>query len=196
MPRRTTKVRHPVKATQLQRHVVARKDQMLVALPAEVRRHLSLAKGAQVWWHITRKGDVSLTASPRGPSGRPSPAQVCESCGRYRAEIERVQRKLSEQEPAARRRAWFEMAQQKLRLELTGLPVMGALNDRLRRIEEQLARLVGRAPYMRSQRAHPVRKVERAPAPVLSSPSEAGGADTSGGEAPQVSHSESLVQAP
>jgi hypothetical protein len=172
MSRRATKVHNPVHVAALPRHVVARKDQHLVALPAEVRRHLSLAKGVRVWWHIGRKGAVSLSTMERPPSGRWSTAEACESCARYRAEIERVQRKLSEQAPAARRHAWFEMAQQKLRLELTGLPVMGALNDRLRRIEERLDRLVGRAPYLRRERAQPVRKTERVSAPVLSAPAE------------------------
>jgi hypothetical protein len=74
----------------IERHVVARKTQQLVALPAEVRRHLSLVAGAKVFWHVDRPRYVMLTASGRTRRGRPRVSADCPACAKYREEIERL----------------------------------------------------------------------------------------------------------
>ena len=74
----------------IQRHVVARKDQQLVALPAEVRHHLALVAGAAVFWHVVRKGEATLTVSGRTRGGRPRDDADCRSCAKYRDEVARL----------------------------------------------------------------------------------------------------------
>jgi len=74
----------------IQRHVVARKHQQLVALPALVRHHLALVAGASVFWHVIRKGEVTLTASGRSRGGRPRLDADCPSCAKYRDELDRL----------------------------------------------------------------------------------------------------------
>lgn len=97
----------------IQRHVVGRRDQWLVALPAEVRRHLSLVTGARVWWHVGRKGQVTLTVSGRVRAGRPRSDEDCSSCAHYRAELDRLRRELRERE-AATPAQWFRQAFQQV----------------------------------------------------------------------------------
>lgn len=82
------------------RHVVARKHQQLVALPAEVRHHLGLVPRALVWWHIGRKGHVALSVSGRVRAGRPREDEDCPACSKYRAELDRLRRELRTGESA------------------------------------------------------------------------------------------------
>jgi len=84
----------------IDRHVVARKNQWLVALPSELRRHLGLVPGARVWWHIGRKGSAALTVTGQLRAGRPRVDEDCPSCAKYRAEVERLRRELRDGEQA------------------------------------------------------------------------------------------------
>ena len=72
------------------RKVVGRKDQLLVAIPAAVRDHLSLLARATVYWHVTRKGAATLTVSGRARGGRPRLDADCSSCAKYRTELDRL----------------------------------------------------------------------------------------------------------
>lgn len=74
----------------IDRKVIARKDQLLVAIPAAVRDHLGVVGGARVYWHVAAKGSAALTASGRYVGGRPRADADCSSCGKYRAELLRV----------------------------------------------------------------------------------------------------------
>ena len=78
----------------IERHVVARRKQHLVALPAQVRHHLSLVAGAAVFWHVVRKGEATLTVSGRTRAGRPRDDADCPACAKYRDEIERLRAQL------------------------------------------------------------------------------------------------------
>jgi len=88
------------------RHVVARKKQQLVALPAEVRRHLGLLPGAMVWWHVGRKGMVALTTSGRVRAGRPREDEDCPMCIKLRVELERLRREVRDGESATPAQFW------------------------------------------------------------------------------------------
>jgi hypothetical protein len=88
------------------RHVVARKKQWLVALPAQLRAHLRLTPGAMVWWHIGRKGMVSLTTSGHVRAGRPRADEDCPTCAKLRAELDRYRRELRDGESAAPGQWW------------------------------------------------------------------------------------------
>jgi hypothetical protein len=82
----------------IDRKVVARKNQWLVALPSELRRHLGLVPGARVWWHIGRKGQAALTVTGELRAGRPRREEECTACAKYRAEVERLRRELHDGE--------------------------------------------------------------------------------------------------
>ena len=74
----------------IERHVVARKKQQLVALPARLREHLDLSPGQAVYWHIATKGQAILTVSGRVRAGRPRDDADCPSCGARQEEIARL----------------------------------------------------------------------------------------------------------
>lgn len=74
----------------IERHVVARKDQRLVALPSKVQAHLGLVAGQAVYWHIAQKGRVILTATGHVLGGRPSPSADCPNCVVMNQEIARL----------------------------------------------------------------------------------------------------------
>ncbi len=83
------------------RHVVARKDQWLVALPAQLRARLGLTPGAMVWWHIGKKRQATLTVSGRVRAGRPAIDEDCPTCAKLRAEVDRQRRQLGEGDAAS-----------------------------------------------------------------------------------------------
>lgn len=99
------------------RHVVARKDQWLVALPAELRRHLKLVPGVTVWWHIGAKGRATLTLSGRTGAGRPTTEEDCRTCAKYREELDRLRRELRDGETATAA-AWWRQGFHAIQREL------------------------------------------------------------------------------
>jgi len=160
----------------LQRHVVARKNQHLVALPAEVRHHLALVPSAAVFWHVVRKGEATLTVSGRTRGGRPRLDADCSSCAKYRAEVARLAGLLrSSSVPTyneAIRDGWAQAMRHYTRLD-------GDVQDlatRLDRIENLLAALV--PPHRRARRQ------PRPSAPPPSPDSFAGEAATPGAAPP------------
>jgi len=90
----------------LDRKVIQRKDQLLIAIPAAVRDHLGLVGGGRAWWHWGTKGRAALTATGRLRGGRPRADEECPSCGKYRAELERLRRELREGESAMPGQFW------------------------------------------------------------------------------------------
>jgi hypothetical protein len=72
------------------RHVIEKRGRYLVAIPAGVREHLGLVKGAQVWWHTTRAGDAALTTSGKRRAGRVQEDADCPSCAAFREEAQRL----------------------------------------------------------------------------------------------------------
>jgi hypothetical protein len=90
----------------LDRKVIQRKDQLLIAIPAVVRDHLGLVGGGRAWWHWGTKGHATLTATGRLRGGRPRADEECPSCGKYRAELERLRRELREGESAVPGQFW------------------------------------------------------------------------------------------
>ncbi len=151
----------------LGRRVAKRKGQQLIALPPEVRARLGVIPGQWLYFHLGRKGEVVVSTSPARAGGKPPTADLEEQLSRALARIGLLEAKLAEAPETARREAWHDMAGQRLRLTLTDLPVLGVVNDRLRRIEDRLGirggAIVDRVPRRRAL----VRRVEAAPAPVL-----------------------------
>jgi len=178
----------------LTRHVVARKNQWLVAIPAEVRQHLALVPGASVYWHISQRGRVALTVSGKLSGGAARQDADCPSCAKYRAELDRLRHELREGE-AATPGQWFRQA----------------LASTERALFWDLAELAAWARSQRTKQRQGGQRSERRPRPAQESrgaaqprtsnprpdppPSESsGGADASGAASPQASQPEITVQ--
>ncbi len=177
----------------LARHVVARKNQWLVALPSEVRRHLALVPGAQVWWHIGRKGSAALTVTGRLRAGRPRDDEDCPSCAKYRAEVERLRRELRDGEQATAGQLLREGFEQAVATYGAVSDRMDAQREMLRDLRAMVRELVKRPPSAPPAPARNIHEEGAAPARPIPGPSlpslpSEQGADTSGRQ-PQVSHS-------
>jgi hypothetical protein len=178
----------------LQRHVVQRKKQWLVAIPAEVKHHLKLVPTMPVYWHIGRRAVVSLTVSGRVRAGRPTDDEDCRTCAVLRAEVERLKRELREGE-AATPGQWFRSAlastERALFWDLAELAAWA-------RSQRTAQRQGGRRPSRRAgssgqSRVSGPAAQRHTPDPPPSSESS-GGAEASGAASPQASHSEITVQ--
>jgi len=154
------------------RRVSRRKGQRVVALPPEVRERLGVLAGQWLYFHLGRKAEVVVSTSPARAGGKPPTAGLEEELTLARARIEELERERLELPRAARRAAWFELALQNIRLELKGLPVLDAINNRLRDIEAQLGIRRGPWTYRPKRGRHPraARPVEVVEAPVLVRP--------------------------
>jgi len=178
----------------LTRHVVQRKTQQLVALPAEVRHHLSLVAGSTVYWHISQRGRVALTVSGKLSGGRAREDADCPSCAKYRAELDRLRAELREREAATPGQWW-----------------RAAFASVERALFWDLAELAAWARSQRTAQRQPGRRRERRPRPAQESrasgaaeerhtpdppppPTSSEGAATSGGAAPQVAQPDMTVQ--
>jgi hypothetical protein len=173
----------------LQRHVVARKDQWLVALPAELRRHLPLVPGAAVWWHLGTRGRATLTVSGRLRGGRPTLDADCSSCAKYRAELDRLRREVRESTAATPGQHWREGY-------MRALGDIGSTKADLEVALVLLKEIAAQVRYLRPggparaasppRARRPRRQVDAIPLPDLPSSPEVidGGAGTPGAEPP------------
>ncbi len=66
--------------------------QVVVALPAWVRRRLAVAPGADVYWHRHRAGEVVLAAKPDRLAGQPGRRDLEEELTRVMAERDEYKR--------------------------------------------------------------------------------------------------------
>jgi hypothetical protein len=140
------------------RRVSKRKGQQLVALPPELRERLGVIPGQWLYFHLGRKGEAVLSTSPARAGGKPPTASLEADLERARARIDQLQRKLVAQ-PAALFTEWAtQHAMRRLGVQLSGLPVVEAINDRLRRLEDQLG--IRRGPWTYRAKRGPGRAVE------------------------------------
>ncbi len=178
----------------IDRRVVARKDQLLVPIPARLRDHLRLVPTQRVYWHISRRGVASLTVSGRVRGGRPREDADCPTCVKYRDELDRLRRETRAGEAATPGQWWRQGYMQSLedlgniqaevRLVLAGVKQLLA-EDRRRR--------PGRAGSSGQSRGAAQPRTSNPRPDPLPSPSS-GGADASGAASPQASQPEVTVQ--
>lgn len=140
------------------RRVSKRKGQQLVALPPELRARMGVIPGQWLYFHLGRKGEVVLSTSPARAGGQPPTASLETALTHARARIALLERQLTNVYPAALRQARNEYLHHKLGVELAKLPVVEAINDRLRRLEDKLG--VRRAPWTYRTKRGPGRPVE------------------------------------
>lgn len=149
------------------RHVVARKNQHLVAIPAELRAHLGLVAGAVVWWHIGRKGQAALTVTGRIRAGRPTKDEECPSCKHYRDELDRLRRELREGE-AATPRQWWRQGYARANADLGNIKAEVEMCVRLlQEVLRDRRRGRGSSAPTRGHRNGARRTAEVVPAPIL-----------------------------
>jgi hypothetical protein len=166
----------------IERKVIARKDQLLVAIPAALRDHLGLVASAPVFWHLTKKGAAMLTATGRARAGRMLADADCAACAKYRDELGRLRQLLRGGHTGDFNAAFNQGVQQGVKIvpmwrhDLETLH--GKMNDALR----LLAALV---VTRRARRTGAPRR-DAPPSPSPSSPGVPvdGGAETSGAEPP------------
>jgi hypothetical protein len=145
----------------IDRRVVRRKDQYLIPIPAEIRHQLGLVAGARIWWHTGQKGMAAVTNTGRVVRGRLKLDADCPSCAGYRKEIASLRAKLPAQRQSAWTDAWRHYAMKELSVNLKGLPVIEAINERLRDIQDRLPALTGNpAGARRRRRTAAVRAIE------------------------------------
>lgn len=137
-------------------------DSHVVALPREVRDQLNVEPGDHLYFHLVRGGEVVLAATSVREGGRPEGLKL-------RAQLARAKQRITELEEKVRaswEAAWNEFRTQEaarvLKLQVSGLPVLDAINGRLRDIEAQLG--IRRGPWhYRPKRGTPRAETVRGP---------------------------------
>ena len=168
----------------VERKVIERKDQLLVAIPAAVRDHLGVVGRATVYWHTTKKGAAMLTTSGRARAGRMRIYADCASCAKYRAELQRLRAGVRGAQAGDYSAAFAQGVQQGIKV----VPIWRHELEQLRGDVHELRGLLASLVIALPRRRGPRRRTDVIPAPVLSPPSSPnpGGADTSGAKPPGV----------
>jgi len=130
------------------RKVVGRRGQLLVPLGARVRDHLGVGKGDQVYWHIGRKGDASLTASPMRPGGRASPNESCPNCAALDKQVRELTGQLHSRRAGEGRQYFNQCYMTAARTVGTPAADFGALVDMVKSIRADLPRRRQRRPIV------------------------------------------------
>jgi len=130
------------------RKVVGRRGQLLVPLGARVRDHLGVGKGDQVYWHIGRKGDVALTASPMRPGGRASPNESCPNCAALDQQVRELRNRLNNREGAHHARGFSQGYGKALRHEVMPRVSLDVLLDLVKSIRADVPRRRQRRPIV------------------------------------------------
>jgi len=78
----------------VERKVIARKGQHLVAVPVGIRKHLGTAPGVVVYWRASRRGEATIARKERPARGPERPSE-CASCAAYAKELERLRQRVA-----------------------------------------------------------------------------------------------------
>jgi hypothetical protein len=140
----------------------------VIPVSQTVRRHLKVTHAGDLYWHLAGPREAVLTPHPQRVGGKPSGIGLAKELDGARAEIERLRAKLAARPMRAFNEGASMGAAAVMRQTIPVEGALGAINARLDRIEEALARMPW-ARHSRRQRA-PSRKVETVSAPVLDAP--------------------------
>jgi hypothetical protein len=177
-----------------QRHLFRVGRSLVVALPLSVRLRLGVDRGQAVYWHTTRKGEAVLSPHEKRGGGHPEGLSLQRQLISARAEVARLVQR-NEARDRTMYAEGYNVGYVQAQERFTNPKGESAEWQRRRWIYAYAFPEGRSAPVAGRKRGRPRgRKVETIPVPILSPPKSSEGADTSGGEAPQVSHSEPIQQ--
>lgn len=148
------------------RHVVEKKGRYLVPIPAGVREHLGVVKGAQVWWHTVKKGEAALTVNGQRARGAQRLDADCPSCAAFRQESVRLRTMLRATTAVDYNTAFNQGVHQGLKIGPYWLAELEQLHAESRELRGLLASLVVRLGGAPPRRRHPARSPATRPAPA------------------------------
>jgi len=176
------------------RVVMGRHRQLLLAIPAPIRERLRISRGAILWWHLAGKKEAVVSIGRRRGPGRPRSEETCDHCLDREKELRRLRALLETTRAVDGRQffnqGWHDALGKGLKIEAQ----YQLVSVRLASIEREVRALAasGVLHRRRPRGAAQPRTANPRPDPLPSEPS--GGADASGGAAPQASHSDMTVQ--
>ncbi len=177
-----------------QRKAYLHGDSLVVALSPKVKAHLGVRPGAEVYWHLVRGKEVVLAVTAERTGGHPEGLALRKRVEELERECERLRRKANARPEKAVNigiaHGWAQAMRQNTETFDLVKWLEGRFDDLAARIP--FRRRPGRPSSGQSRGAGPA-GARHTPDPPLPSESS-GGADTSGGAAPQVSQPEITVQ--
>ncbi len=137
----------------------------VIPVSRTVRRHLKVAHARDLYWHLAGPREAVLTPHPQRVGGKPAGIGLAKDLEAARAEIERLRAKLAARPARVFNEGASMGAAAVMRQTIPIEGALGAINERLDRIQEALARM----PWARrgTRRRAPARQVEEVSAPVL-----------------------------
>jgi hypothetical protein len=163
----------------------------VIAVPQRVRDHLGVKHARHLHWHLAGPKEVVLSPHAQRVGGKPPGLDIADDLDAAKRRIIQLEAQLKAQPAAVLAEARMQEWMRRLRLEVRGLPAIEAINERLRRIEDQLGTRRGPWSY-RVKRGSPRPDVVRgpdhypAPDPSPSPTASEPGADTSDAQRPGV----------
>lgn len=161
-PEASTKEEDRARQEGRQRRVYRVGHSWLLALPRWARERLDCIAGGVIYLHDEGRDEIVVSALPVRPGGRPSGLKLA----RELAEAKRLIAELHTQRGITRDALFAEWDAQRqtrrIRVELEGVPALGAINERLARIEDHLGYRRGPWNY-RPKRGRP--RVQTSPGP-------------------------------
>jgi len=128
----------------------------VVPVSLAVRRHLKVTHARDLYWHLAGPREAVLTPHPQRVGGKPAGVGLAKDLEAARAEIARLREKLAARPLRVFNEGASMGASAVLRQTVPIEGALGAINERLDRMEEALARM----PWARRARR------QRAPAPT------------------------------
>jgi hypothetical protein len=141
----------------------------VIPVSSSVRRHLKVTHARDLYWHLAGPREAVLTPHPQRVGGKPAGAGLEKDLEGARAEIARLRQRLAARPLRVFNEGASMGASAVLRQTVPIDGALNAMNDRLDRIEDALARMpwARRAHRERAPRAKAARPVEVVDAPVL-----------------------------
>jgi hypothetical protein len=141
----------------------------VVPVSLSVRRHLKVTHARDLYWHLAGPREAVLTPHPQRVGGKPAGVGLEKDLESARAEIARLRQKLAARPLRVFNEGASMGASAILRQTVPIDGALGAINERLDRIEDALARMpwARRARRERAPRTKAARPVEVVDAGVL-----------------------------
>jgi len=177
-----------------QRRAYRHGNSLVVALSSKVQAHLGVRPGHEVYWHLVRGKEVVLALTAERKGGHPEGLALRKRVEELERECERLRRKANARPEKAVNVGIAHGWAQAMRVNTETLDLVKWLTERFDDLAARLPyrRRPGRPSSGQSRGAAQPRTANPRPDPLPSESS--GGADASGGAAPQASQPDMDVQ--